>query len=334
MNNLLIYSDLHISQSSLKECVFILEEIGMLVNKYKVDTLINLGDTFDGLKPSSSEMDVFATFIRRIGKDKQHIILAANSHESESEEISVLTHYGILADNVKVVKEFKDGNHLYCGHFIVKEAKKNYGAKISKESLKDYCYVFLGHQHSYEVIKPNICQLGSVRYVNFDEANDKQKIVALIENYNTPNEKVHFLKLKSPYPMQQLYLQQKPILEGSNDTPEAEKTQQRGKESGFSSVFEGVSDLITYLDTLNANTKVKIKVKDFESYKQFLPLEWKYQQKFVKFVRENDFELISKNNQKSKQTEIDLKKSFEEFAREKQIDNEIKTIINNELKHD
>ena len=67
LNNILIYSDLHINQSSLKECIIILEEIGMLVNKHNIDTLINLGDTFDILKPSSAELDIFATFIKRLG---------------------------------------------------------------------------------------------------------------------------------------------------------------------------------------------------------------------------------------------------------------------------
>jgi DNA repair exonuclease SbcCD nuclease subunit len=206
MNNILIYSDLHINLLSLKECKIILEEISTLVNKYNIDTLINLGDTFDILKPSSLEMDVFATFIKRLGNDKQHIILSANSHESTTEEESILNHYGILSDNIKIVKEFKDGNHMYCGHFSIKESSKNYDAKLSKENLKQYLYVFLGHIHSYQLIKPNIVHLGSSRYVNFDEAKDKQKIIALISNYNTDKEEVHFLKLKSPYPMVEFIL--------------------------------------------------------------------------------------------------------------------------------
>jgi DNA repair exonuclease SbcCD nuclease subunit len=178
----------------------ILEEIGMLANKYNVDTLINLGDTFDGLKPSSKELDVFATFIRRLG-NKQHIILAADSHESTTQEESILNHYGILSDNINIFKEFKDDNHLYCGHYAIKESKAGYGTKLSKINLKDYLYVFLGHQHSYQLIPKNIVHLGSCRYVNFDESKDQQKIVALITNYNDEKEDVHFLKLRTPIPM-------------------------------------------------------------------------------------------------------------------------------------
>jgi DNA repair exonuclease SbcCD nuclease subunit len=205
MNNILLYSDLHITQSCLKECSIILEEISMLANKYKIDTLINLGDTFDGLKPSSSELDIFATFIKN-NNDKKHIIIAASSHESETNEISILNHYGILTNNVQIVKEYKDESHLFCGHFFLKESNKNFGAKLSKENFKNYLYVFLGHQHSYELLKPNVCHLGSSRYVDFAEADDKQKIVAIISDYGTEAEQVHFLKLKSPIPMKEFIL--------------------------------------------------------------------------------------------------------------------------------
>ena len=204
MNNILLFSDLHITQSSLKECITILEEIGMLANKYNIDTLINLGDTFDNLKPTSQELDVFATFIKRL--NKKIIIIAADSHESTTKEESILNHYGILSDNIKVVKEFKDDNHLYCGHYSLKESSANYDAKISKIALKDYLYVFLGHIHSYEIIKPNVCHLGSCRYVSFAEAQDKVKIVALITGYGTDKEDTHFLKLRSPTPMIELKL--------------------------------------------------------------------------------------------------------------------------------
>lgn len=205
MNNILIFSDLHINQSSLKECILILEEIGMLANKYNCDTLINLGDTFDGLKPSSQELDIFATFIRRLG-NKQHIIISANSHESTTEQESILNHYGILSDNVKVVKEFRDDNHLLCIHDSVKESPINFDAKHSYKEYKDFIYIFAGHIHSYYILKPNFCGLGSCRWVSFSEAQDKYKIVALIEKYGTDKEQVHFLKLQTPIPMIEVIL--------------------------------------------------------------------------------------------------------------------------------
>lgn len=334
MNNILIFSDLHIQQSSLKECILILEEIGMLANKYNVDTLIDLGDTFDSLKPNSLELDAFATFIRR--SNKKIIILAADSHESTTQEESILNHYGILSDNIKIVKEYKDGNHLFCGHFVTKESNKNFGAKLSKEDLKNYVYVFLGHQHSYEVIKPNICHLGSCRYVNFDEAKDKQKIITIINDYGTDKEEVHFLGLKSPKPMIELQLSKKEekssILPIDNDG----QSQDKGKESGIlgikQPILRSLTEITALLDKTNPKTKVKVKILDFESFRQFLPYTNKYSNKFSLFKYETDFTVILDNTQKCRLTEItNFKESFTNWLKNQKIDPKITEILQKEV---
>jgi DNA repair exonuclease SbcCD nuclease subunit len=346
MTNILIYSDEHRCIDSLKECESIDNELLFLKEKYKCDTVISLGDNFDNLKPSPAEQDQFANFIKDL--NCRFIIIAANSHESETEQLSVLNHYGILARNVEVVKEFKDGNHLYCGHFSIKESSKNYDAKLSKVDLKDYLYVFLGHIHSYQLIRPNIVHLGSCRYINFDEAKDKQKIVALITGYGTPAEGVHFLKLKSPIPMIQLELGKNITRIASKEALGASivdqnKEQDKCSLDSKSSVSQGENPVNTkrfetaaliesYLAKVDPKTKVKVVIKDFESFKAFLSFENKYKEKFIKFVRENDFELISDNRVIRAKSEIDLKQSFEEFAKEKEIDKEIKDIINKEIK--
>jgi metallophosphoesterase superfamily enzyme len=210
MKNILLFGDLHLTKQDIPECISILEEIGMLANQHNVDTLIDLGDTFDNLKPSSLELDNFATFIRRL--NKKIIIIAAESHESETPENSIVNHFGILSDTITVVKEYQDENKLYCGHFIVSESQLNkFGATISKNQLKKYRHVILGHGHSFELIKPNICQLGSSRWIDFSEAQDKNKIILLIENYDSDNPKCSFIALKSPYKMIDI------ILEGKNN---------------------------------------------------------------------------------------------------------------------
>jgi len=345
MNNILFFSDLHITQSSIKECILILEEIGMLANKYNVDTLINLGDTFDILKPSSLEMDTFATFIRRLGNNKKHIIIAAQSHESETEEKSILNHYGILSDNVEIVKEFKDGNHLYCGHFNIKESSKNYDAKLSKEAFVAYLYVFLGHVHSHELIKPNIMHLGSCRYINFDEAKDKHKIIALITDYGTEKEKVHFLKLSTPIPMIQIELGIKDLKnspretisdtilsknEGKGkDTSELKSSKNDGTTPSNSYSFEAVCQ---FLDKTDPNTKVKVKILDFKSFRQFLPLCSKYNAKFVTFKYDTDFTVISYNTSNSPKTEkTTFKECFTNWLRQQNIDQKIKEILLKEI---
>jgi DNA repair exonuclease SbcCD nuclease subunit len=346
MNNILLFSDLHITQSSLKECVLILEEIGMLANKYNVDTLINLGDTFDSFKPTSIELDIFATFIRRL--NKKIIILAANSHESTTQEESILNHYGILSDNVTIVKEFKDGNHLFCGHMSIKESSSNYDAKLSKENFKDYLYVFLGHIHSHELIKPNIAHLGSCRYVNFDEAKDKQKIIALITDYGTETERVHFMKLKSPISMIQLELSKndlkntpKEVLQDTigdqigdmgKDTLEAKSSISQAQNPPNPKRFEAVCQLSSFLDKLDPNTKVKVKILDFESFRQFLPLCSKYSTKFETFKYETLFEVVSVNTEKRVETEmISFKESFSNWLKKQKIDPKITEILQKEI---
>lgn len=341
--NYLIFGDIHISQTSLKECEIVLQEIVDLCEKYDISHVISLGDNFDNNKPTALELNCLGKFVKNLG-NRQIILLAAQSHESETLELSSVDIYGILSDNVKVVKEYKDEDHLYCGHFSLKESSKNYDAKLSKNNLKNYCYVFLGHIHTYQVIKPNVCHLGSARYVDFGEAKDKQKMIAIINNYNTEHEEVHFLGLKSPYPMSELKLHQKESknspLEAVYDTnlvqnPPKGKDADLPKSKQIASTnplnLSQIDLLCQQLDKLPNNTKVKVKVQDFASFKEFLPLECKYKEKFSLFIKENDFELIS-DKQITSKSEIDLKESFAEFAKEKQIDFEIKDIINKEIK--
>jgi len=335
MTNILIYSDLHINQSSLKECILILEEIGMFANKYNCDTLINLGDTFDGLRPTSSEMDIFATFIRKLG-NKKHIIIAAQSHESETEQQSILNHYGILSNNVQIVKEYKDSNHLYCGHFSIKESKNNYDAKLSKEAFKDYLYVFLGHIHSYQLIPKNIVHLGSCRYVDFAEAEDKAKIVALITDYGTEAEKCHFMKLKIPISMIQLELSKEgsknPILNPHNETLKVESPKIAPINPLDSRQFNTISAISFFLDKIDPNTKVKVKILDFESFRQFLPLCSKYSTKFATFKYDTSFEVISANSEKHLSTETkSFKELFKNWLELQKIDNKIREILQKEI---
>jgi len=334
MNNVLLFSDLHITQSSLKECILILEEIGSLVTKYNVDTLIDLGDTFDSLKPNSIELDAFATFIRRL--NKKIIILAANSHESTTQEESILNHYGILSDKVQIVKEYRDENHLFCGHFSIKESISNYDAKLSKEDFVAYLYVFLGHIHSYQLIKPNVVHLGSSRYVSFDEAEDKAKIVALITDYGKETEKVHFMKLKSPIPMIQLELSKKeaqnPPLDPHKETPNLKSSISEGETPPDSGQFNSISAITSYLDKIDPKTKVKVKILDFESFRQILPLVDKYSYKFEVFKYSTEFDVISVNNQKVGLTEMtNFKESFANYLKNQKIDPKIMEILQKEI---
>jgi len=332
--NILLFSDLHIQQSSLKECKLILDEILSLCNKCEVTKVINLGDTFDSLKPSSQELDLFASFVKKL--NCPIIILAANSHESTTEEESILNHYGILSNKVQIVKEYKDGIHLYCGHFSIKESASNYDAKLSKDIFKDYLYVFLGHIHSYELIKPNIVHLGSSRYVSFAEYEDKHKIVALITDYDEEGEKVHFMKLKSPIPMIQLELGINQDKLSISEVDINAQGQDKAKESGILGVnhpiLRSLAEITALLDKTDPNTKVKVKILDFESFRQFLPLCSKYSTKFETFKYQTDFEVVSPNNQKGLDKDIiSFKESFTSWLKNQKIDPKIMEILQKEV---
>jgi DNA repair exonuclease SbcCD nuclease subunit len=327
--NLLIYSDIHICVSDIEECNSIFNEIIELCNQHNIDDIISLGDNFDNYKPSALELNCLGNFIKQL-KNKKIILLSAQSHESETLELSSVDIYGILSDNVQVVKEYQDENYLYCGHFIVKEAKKNFGATKSKNELK-YRYVFLGHQHQHEIIKPNICQLGSCRFINFDEAEDNQKIVTIIEDYKGEKERVLFIALKSPIPMISLELNKSEVFEAQNEA-------QNPKESKIAPINplnprqnKALSDLLTKLDQLPAKTKVRIVFKDYQNWVNFLPYYERYKNKFIKFSDKKDF-IMSSNLDVAKKENITLKESLIKWMELKKIDEKIKQILLEEIK--
>ena len=307
--NILLFSDLHLKKSELQECKLVLEEIGMLCNQYKVDKVINLGDTFDSIRPASECLDMFSTFINRLNRPM--IILAADSHESTTESESILNHFEILHPNVTVIKKYMDEVYMYCGHFVLNESKLNYGAKLGKKDFKQYKYVFLGHQHSHQIIKPNICHLGSCRYIDFAEVNDKAKVVCLIENYKAKNEKCHFLALKSPYPM--------------IDVSYAQKASPEGSETKLSAQNEA------YMDNLDPFSKVRCIFKDFKSYAQVINNLDKYKEKFILFKIKQDF-LVNDTVIATKQKTQNLKESLVTYLEENKTDTDIKNILLKEVR--
>jgi len=313
MNNILIFTDLHISKDSLDECIVIQDEIIALCNEADIDTVINCGDTFDSLKPSSQELDVFANFVSKL--NRKLYIVVANSHESETPKESILNHFSILHPLVQTAKEFIFDDYLYCGHFIVKEAQINFGATKTKEDMKQYKLNFLGHSHHFEVIKPNVCQLGSSRFVSFDEAEDKQKVVALVRGYRQNAEKTTFVRLKSVYPMQVLLIGQ------------SLKTAPINPPQKAFFLAEGQKTLLE----LDPKTKIKVKIQDFDTFKSYLTLEPQFQSKFVKYVRENDFELTSNNPEQEKDNKS-LEENLDIYLKENNINSDVQQILREEIK--
>ena len=94
-----------------------------------------------------------------------------------------------------------------------------------------------------------------------------------------------------------------------------------------------IGDCQTYLDKLDPKTKVKVKIMDFESFRQFLPLVNKYSSKFEIFKYETEFTVVSVNRQKCIPTEMtSFKESFNNWLKNQKIDPKIMEILKGEIK--
>lgn len=310
--NILIYGDLHIAKDSLIECERILNEISSLCVKHKITTLISLGDNFDIRTPGEEERKLFAKFLKDVPVNKV-ILIAADSHESNTKELSCVDLYGILLDKVEIVKEYSDGT-LYCGHFIAKECNE-YGATLPVTNLTEEL-VFLGHRHGFKEILTNKYQLGSCRYVKFDEIDDSFKRVAIIQNYKLKTQKLAFLALDSVTPVYLAALSKKSSLRG--DLPISHGS------------FLTVSELCQKLDSLLDNTKIKVIVEDFSLFKEYVLVENKYKSKFTKYLRENKFTTETKEEATIK--EVPFKEMLVKYMKLNKIDEEVQSIIKKEIK--
>jgi len=327
--NILIVSDFHIIEKDIDEIESIFNEICIIKNNNKIDKLIIAGDTFDKVNPTPKELDCFSKFVKSI--NIPIILLAAQSHESISDSISVINHFGILKETISVVKEYKDGNHLFVGHFTLQESKYHFGSKVSKKSLENYKYVVLGHQHSLQIIEPNICHVGSIRYIDFAESQDDNKVALLITDYKTEKQSIKIIPLVTPIHMIDLELSQNLENGRSQAMPSLLNVAGKGKESGILGKFEALTDLLMYLNQLVSKTKVRVIFKDYESYKEFLPYYEIYKQKFVLFKDRKDFILfISDNTPQSIKTET-MKESLIKFLEVNKVDSEIKKILEEEI---
>jgi len=328
--NLLIFSDIHIIEKDLSEIEVIFEELLFIKNKYNIHKIIIAGDTFDKINPTPKELDYFSEFLKKL--DIPIILIVAKSHESISPTETILNHFGILNSKLQILSEYKENEKLYVGHFIIKQSSKNHGGTVDKQQLKDYTNVLLGHGHNFELIKPNICQLGSIRFFDFGEDSSLDKRVAICENYNTNNEKWQFLALNSPYPMVSLQLgkelKNNPI---ANDLSK-EKVAGTGKENAFLGDFEAIPDLNAYLDELDSKMKVRIIFTDYELWREFLPHYNKYKEKFFVFRDKKDFLISEITPISAKSEKQPLKESLLKFMKDNKIEKKIQDILLEEIK--
>jgi hypothetical protein len=116
------------------------------------------------------------------------------------------------------------------------------------------------------------------------------------------------------------------------DTLETKSSISQAQNYSNSKRFNDICQLSSFLTNLDSKTKVKVKILDFESFRQFLSLCNKYSTKFVTFKYETDFEIISVSNQKGliKET-ITFKESFSNWLKNQKIDPKITEILQKEV---
>lgn len=97
--------------------------------------------------------------------------------------------------------------------------------------------------------------------------------------------------------------------------------------------FNNTSDIINYLDKTDPKTKVKVKILDFATFKQFLPLIEKYNKKFYLFKYETNFvETFSQKESEQKKEITNFKECFTNWIEQQNLDEEVKDILLKEAK--
>ena len=191
----LIFTDPHIDEKSQEELANIFAEL----ITYKADKLVMVGDYYNKSNPSTKDILFGTCWIQCFKQCFKEIIFIRGNHD-KIQDISAIDYLQYLG--VKIVDEYIDEENNYFGHFMTNKSKFEYGTyyKTVKE-LKRYNYVILGHQHSFQFLnkEKNILHLGSCRFVNFNELDESNKYLAILED-----NQLNIKTLTSVYPMIQV----------------------------------------------------------------------------------------------------------------------------------
>jgi hypothetical protein len=96
--------------------------------------------------------------------------------------------------------------------------------------------------------------------------------------------------------------------------------------------FNGISAISSYLDKTDPKTKVKVKILDFESFREFLPLCSKYSIKFETFKYTTEFNVVSDLVPSSEKNQMtSFKESFANYLKNQKIDPKITEILQKEV---
>jgi DNA repair exonuclease SbcCD nuclease subunit len=190
----LLVGDIHITESNINEIDNIFTKDIFSLN---ADRIILLGDLFDKNRPTPYELKYGTHLIRRLVEKYIDVtILAGNGSHEFLNNVAIIEYLKDLDAKIITDDHFILDN-IYYGHFMLYESRLAYGSgKCGIKDLKQYKWVFLGHQHNPQKLSDTIFHLGSIRYCNFNEVTDTFKQVAIVDG-----NKIEFIPLKSPIKM-------------------------------------------------------------------------------------------------------------------------------------
>lgn len=191
----LIIGDLHINERSIPEIEEIFDKDIIPID---ADRLIQLGDFYDSNFPSALELKFGTNFAKHLAQRYEEVIILSGTGSHDLCRGYSTIEYLQEIEGVHANKgDYIEKTDLFCGHFMLYESDLAFGSgKMGIKDLSKYSKSFLGHQHSPQtLLKNKIYHLGSIRYVTFNEVNDKKHIAILEDN------KLSFIQLKHCIPM-------------------------------------------------------------------------------------------------------------------------------------
>jgi len=286
--HILISGDYHIEENSIEELKSVTTEICSI----KADMLIQLGDLFHCNSLSPAEIVFGCWFAEQVTKNYKtvYVLSGTGRHEWQGDTriIEYLKFLGVRVSDT-TLQMLVDNVKLFFGHLMTEQSWYEFGThQIKLSELQGYDFAFLGHQHSYQELTPGkVFHTGSVRYISFNEVEDKCKYVILLD---TETKKLELIVLKSPIPMLDVH-----------------------------SVKE--------LDNIAPKTKVRLVISSFEQFKNEINLISQYKDKFFKFGKPKlDFTPTMKTPEISKAQPKNLKEIVNKLIA-KIEDKEVKEIL-------
>ncbi len=223
MSKFLMYSDLHIRPERIEDCEIVLNAIPEICEKYKIEYVINGGDTFNtrGVLRTSCFQILYEHYMSWIHKGLKQIIIVGNhDQEDKAGEIHPMSVFNnknegwhvidrpckikiddklfgfspYVLDPYEAINTMK-GSHTCFVHWGFKGAKRNAGNidsdGVDVDAVSGFKKVFSGHYHYRNSIE-NVHYIGSPFQQNYGE-RDQEKGVLI---YDSKTGKIEFVAIE------------------------------------------------------------------------------------------------------------------------------------------